>query len=236
MTFYKLQATGNDFILLIDENINNLDIKQLCNRNFAIGADGVITIDSYYNVKIYNQDGSEAKMCGNGMRCVSKLLSYLTNKNENSVYLNNTKVDLIQLDDNNAKVSMPYPMMVSFENGYYVSLLNYHYVLLTNSLNDFKFDEHLFELSNKNKCNIHIVEILNKNEIKMKSYEYGVGFTKSCGSGSLASFYALFMLDKVNDKIKVIQEGGTLNCMYDNNQFYLCGEVKLIYKGETYEI
>jgi diaminopimelate epimerase len=65
-----------------NENINNLDIKQLCNRNFAIGADGVITIDSYYNIKIYNQDGSEAKMCGNGMRCVSKLLSYLTNKNE----------------------------------------------------------------------------------------------------------------------------------------------------------
>lgn len=236
MTFYKLEATGNDFILILDEIKHDLDIKKLCDKNIGIGADGLITIDPYYNINIYNKDGSKAKMCGNGMRCVCKLLTHLTKKDGHSVYIDNNKVNLLQVSENLAKVSMPFPMMVSYQNGYYVTLLNNHYIILTESLDDFKFDENHFEISAKNKCNVHAVEIISKNEIKMKTYEYGVGFTKSCGSGSLAAFFALYMLDKVNSNLKVIQNGGTLHCLYENNQYYLCGEVNLIYKGELYEL
>ena len=76
MTFYKLQATGNDFIFFIDID-EKVDVKQLCDRRKGIGADGVIIIDSLYNVTIYNADGSLANMCGNGLRCACKLINSL---------------------------------------------------------------------------------------------------------------------------------------------------------------
>lgn len=81
--FSKMQATGNDFII-----INNLEnefqysfkllAKYLCDRHFGVGADGVLILDrgnkADYKMRIFNQDGSEAEMCGNGIRCFAKYL------------------------------------------------------------------------------------------------------------------------------------------------------------------
>ena len=88
--FEKFQGNGNDFILIDsrDNNIFNkfqsdktIAIKKLCDRQFGIGADGVIFImepdgNNYAKMIIYNSDGSEAQMCGNGIRC---LIQYLHN-------------------------------------------------------------------------------------------------------------------------------------------------------------
>lgn len=232
MNFYKLEATGNDFILILNDLNTALDIKKLCNRHEGIGADGLILIDSYFNIKIYNSDGSEAKMCGNGMRCVCKLLNYLTKKNEFNVFLNQNKIPLKQIDDNTANVLMPQPIMITYENGYFVTLLNNHYIILTHHLDYFQFNDTLINISINNHCNVHAVEIINQKEIKMKSYEYGVGRTKSCGSGSVATFFALYMLNKVNQKVNIIQEGGIVTCLCKNNQYYIQGNVNLVYKGE----
>lgn len=83
ISFFKMQATGNDFII-----INTLTqkfrysywelSKFLCNRKFGVGADGVIFLEKgkkyEFRMRIFNQDGSEAMMCGNGIRCLAKLL------------------------------------------------------------------------------------------------------------------------------------------------------------------
>ncbi len=81
--FTKMQATGNDFII-IDELeraivANKAEFAKLaCDRHFGIGADGVLFISKassgVYGMKIINPDGSEAEMCGNGMRCVALYL------------------------------------------------------------------------------------------------------------------------------------------------------------------
>lgn len=81
--FCKMQATGNDFIVincLVEKfrySYSNLS-KFLCNRKFGIGADGVIFIEksevAECKMRIFNQDGSEAGMCGNGIRCLAKYL------------------------------------------------------------------------------------------------------------------------------------------------------------------
>ena len=72
-----MQATGNDFIVLETANVSS-DLKELaitmCNRHFGIGADGIILIDSSKQplfMRIFNADGSEAGICGNGLRCFS---------------------------------------------------------------------------------------------------------------------------------------------------------------------
>lgn len=80
LTFSKMQGIGNDYIYIdcFNQTINNpsnLSIR-LSDRNFGIGADGIILISpsEYADCKmnIFNSDGSEAKMCGNGIRCVGK--------------------------------------------------------------------------------------------------------------------------------------------------------------------
>ena len=81
--FTKMQGTGNDFIILnyLNQKLeysNKLLVKFLCNRHFGVGADGVLFIEKSnvadYKMRIFNSDGMEAKMCGNGIRCLAKYL------------------------------------------------------------------------------------------------------------------------------------------------------------------
>ncbi len=77
--FTKLESAGNDFVL-IEENrfrgIANEFARQICNRHFGAGADGLLIFSGYegsnLGMKIYNADGSEAEACGNGMRAIVK--------------------------------------------------------------------------------------------------------------------------------------------------------------------
>ncbi|MDR2629991.1 MAG: diaminopimelate epimerase [Spirochaetaceae bacterium] len=83
MNFYKFQGTGNDFIIinnirekLPEEKISTI-AKRICTRKLSLGADGLLLIEEAKHggdiaVRVFNSDGSESEMCGNGMRCVSR--------------------------------------------------------------------------------------------------------------------------------------------------------------------
>ena len=80
MRFWKYQGIGNDFILL-DGTAGDLEIdtewcRRACDRHYGIGADGVLYVmpgeGTDITMRIINADGSEAEMCGNGIRCVAK--------------------------------------------------------------------------------------------------------------------------------------------------------------------
>ena len=94
--FSKWQACGNDFVLV--NAFNNEDISEIianaekiCDRHFGVGADGVIFIlpskVADFRMQIINSDGSEAEMCGNGIRCFAKCVkeANLTDKNKFTV-------------------------------------------------------------------------------------------------------------------------------------------------------
>ncbi len=81
--FVKMHGLGNDFILidclnksLGDSSFLSYLAKKLCNRNFGIGADGLMLIlassKADLQMRIFNSDGTEAQMCGNGIRCFAK--------------------------------------------------------------------------------------------------------------------------------------------------------------------
>ncbi|RQD73282.1 MAG: diaminopimelate epimerase, partial [Candidatus Syntrophonatronum acetioxidans] len=80
MNFIKMHGLGNDFIVVedLEENINLSapSITRLCQRNFGVGADGLVLIrpssKGHIRMHIYNSDGSEAEMCGNALRCVAR--------------------------------------------------------------------------------------------------------------------------------------------------------------------
>ena len=119
--FYKYQGNGNDFIIIDSRNndaynqlISNsiFNVKKLCDRNFGIGADGIIFIlnpdyDNDSRMIILNSDGSEAEMCGNGIRC---MIEYLHNQ-ENSLnnkfeYRIETKAGLKIAKYNSGKITV----------------------------------------------------------------------------------------------------------------------------------
>lgn len=104
--FSKYQGLGNDFILLDNRDFTepiispDLAIK-MCDRHFGIGGDGVIfvlpgTADTDYSMRIFNSDGSEPEMCGNGIRCLAKFIAELEGNAEvNKSYRINTLAGVI---------------------------------------------------------------------------------------------------------------------------------------------
>ncbi|MGH7854443.1 MAG: diaminopimelate epimerase, partial [Candidatus Binatia bacterium] len=80
LEFTKMHGAGNDFIFIdcLKQNIGNLAsiAKKLCDRRFGIGADQLLTIHpskvADFKMEIYNADGSQVEMCGNGIRCFAK--------------------------------------------------------------------------------------------------------------------------------------------------------------------
>ena len=114
MKFTKMHGCGNDYVYvnLFEENIDDpasLSIA-VSDRHFGIGADGLITIGpsdvADFRMRIYNADGSEAEMCGNGIRCVAKYVydHKLTNQTEISVE-SGAGIKYLQLTTENGKVT-----------------------------------------------------------------------------------------------------------------------------------
>lgn len=232
LSFFKLEASGNDFIIFVDVDYKAIDISKYANRNYGIGADGIIFIDSFYNVKIFNSDGSKALMCGNGMRCLAKLLNYLTNETEYKVFIDKKEINLLKVNDNEFQVEMPLPLLIKKDNGYYIHSLNNHIIYLKKDIDNIDFSSKDIQLSNNEKANIHYVLLIDRNNFKIKTYEYGVGKTKACGTGSLAAFFTLLMLNKVDNIVNAIQDGGIIKCSINNNKYYISGDANIIYKGE----
>lgn len=94
MKFFKYHGTGNDFIVIEaiygrPEWLDADAVKLLCDRHFGIGADGVLLIESgsmaKFFMRVFNADGSEAEMCGNGIRCVAKHVYERMGERENLI-------------------------------------------------------------------------------------------------------------------------------------------------------
>ena len=172
----KMQGCGNDFVILDYEEFKKMDCemsevaKKLCNRNFGIGADGLIipnlnTDETDIGWFFYNSDGTTAQMCGNGMRCFAKYVydKKLVSKNIFTVKtLAGTMTPEI-LENGQVKVNMSKPILepekipflpnhnlnykISVKDrifeGNAVSMGNPHFVIFI------KDDENLLELAKK---------------------------------------------------------------------------------------
>src|SRR5688572_29357567 len=87
MKFTKLQGLGNDSLIIPVEEVNNLDkpeelAQKICERNYGAGADGIVFVsqnqrdEADFASRIFNADGSEAEISGNGTRCVAAYFYY----------------------------------------------------------------------------------------------------------------------------------------------------------------
>jgi diaminopimelate epimerase len=127
--FTKYHGLGNDFILIDNRSSSTPVITpeqavKLCDRHFGIGADGVIFAlpgenGTDYTMRIFNSDGSEPEMCGNGIRCLAAFLADLEGDAKNSdQYRIHTLAGVITpqlMSDGQVKVDMGIPKLLAGE-------------------------------------------------------------------------------------------------------------------------
>ncbi|XP_073282119.1 diaminopimelate epimerase, chloroplastic-like [Primulina huaijiensis] len=126
--FVKYHGLGNDFILVdnrdtMEPKITSEQAVKLCDRNFGVGADGVIFImpginGTDYTMRIFNSDGSEPEMCGNGVRCFARFIAELENLNGKQSFTVHTGAGLIVpeiQEDGKVRVDMGEPILNASE-------------------------------------------------------------------------------------------------------------------------
>lgn len=269
MEFVKIQGTGNDFVYIncLNKSLKNpeeLAIK-LCNRYYGIGADGIILVYpskiADFQMKIYNQDGTEAEMCGNGIRGLGKYLydggytkklqldiETLAGVKNIELKLKNNKVDLVKVDmgaptftyKEADTILTNKPLYLDGKILYYtpISMGNPHAVIFVKNLNKLdiqKFGKFVENHSDfENKTNVEFIELIDKENINMRVWERGVGETLACGTGASASVVACNLLGYTADKVNVKTKGGIVKIHWDkiNNSVYLIGQVEQVFTGQ----
>ena len=224
INFIKMHGLGNDFVV-IDKRLNDINIsddliKKLSDRKSGAGCDQLITINQSNNknidakIEIFNPNGDRAEACGNGTRCVAKILFEEFSKNEiniesdvgilNAKKINNHNISVnlgklttnwkkIPLNKNIDTLNIPIDIE-GLSNGVAVNIGNPHIVLFGKNIKNIKLEK-IGPLIEKNKLfpnrtNVEIVEVINKKKIEMRVWERGVGITLACGSGACAAVYA----------------------------------------------
>lgn len=262
-SFCKMHGIGNDFVL-IDCMENKfeyrLDVlsKYLCDRHYGVGADGVILIQESdvadFKMRIFNQDGTEAEMCGNGIRCFAKYvfekgkidktefsIETLAGMKDVKLELENQKVMEITVNMGKPEIDNIKYIIEIDEKQYQVHPIgmgNPHAVCFVKNVDEFDVPRIGPILENykyfPNKTNVEFVEILDDETIKVRVWERGVGETKACGTGACASSIIAIHEKLTKDTVNVNLKGGKLEIKYDKktDTINLRGPAEMVFEGE----
>lgn len=270
--FAKLQASGNDFIL-IDVRGSRFKVqgsrlrelaKRYCERKFGVGADGLLVVEpskkASFKMRIFNADGSEAEMCGNGARCVALWIASLQRKK-------NLKFDTIagmieaKVDKEGVRIKLTDPVDLRMDfaltvlgRTIRVNFINSgvpHAVVFVEGLEKIDIEKIGRAIRFHSKfapagTNVNFVEALEKDSIALRTYERGVeAETLACGTGSVASAIislvkqqGLAVKKKRSYKVKVLTRSGEILRVYFDvkdskiSNVWLEGKAYLVYKGE----
>lgn len=260
MHFTKMHGLGNDYIYIFGEVPNDITelSQKLSDRHFGVGGDGMIYISSSdkadFKMRIFNADGSEGKMCGNGIRSVGKYVyekgytdkTHLTIDTLSGIktlelHLKSNKVESVTVDMGYAEVSNDMEIFVDGVKvvGTPVSVGNPHFIIFVPDINVAP----LYSLGPKiekhevfpNGVNVEFVEKVSDTKIRMRVWERGSGVTLACGTGASASTVAAIKKGfcRSNTPISVLLDGGTLEISVDeNNGVTMTGPAEIVYEGE----
>ncbi len=261
MKFTKMHGLGNDYLYVfgaVPENIAALSAK-LSQRHFGAGSDGMIYIGpskiADYSMRIFNADGSEARMCGNGIRCVGKYVydKGYTDKTRLTVetlsgvktlrlHLQNGKVDRVTVSMGNAQTAPPQTLEISGDTVTYVpvSVGNPHAVIFCKDAEAAPVTtlgpllEH--HPAFPGGVNVEFVQVLSPRELRMRVWERGSGVTMACGTGACASTAAAVSLGccMPDTPVTVRLDGGALEItVTPDGEVTMTGPAAFVYEGET---
>lgn len=268
--FTKMHGAGNDYIYVntLLHNINDPAKASIewSKPHFGIGSDGLVLIgkatdpEADFSMRIFNNDGSEAMMCGNASRCIGKYLhdKNLTDKNPIRLQtLSGIKILNLHTNEDNivetVTVDMGEPQSISDKTlavidearaerafkGTFVSMGNPHFVIfLDEDVEKFPVEKYgpLLEHHEAfpNRCNIEFAQVLEDGSVRMRVWERGSGITMACGTGACATAVATKTTGRGGNSTNIIMDGGTLNIAWnqDSNHIMMNGPAAIAFEGE----
>ena len=262
MRFTKMHGLGNDYLYVYAEKLPDdapeLSVR-LSERHFGAGSDGMIWIlpsnTADYQMRIFNADGSEGKMCGNGIRCVGKYLydKGYTDKTRLAIEtlsgirtldlaVEGGKVRSVTVGMGRAEVSEPIAIDAAGETlrCIPVSVGNPHAVTFVEDAEAFPLEtvgpavEH--HPAFPGGVNAEFVQVLGQNRLRMRVWERGSGITMACGTGACASAAAAVREGYCGAGVPVTVrlDGGDLAITVgEDGTVVMTGPAEMIYEGET---
>ena len=254
--FVKASACGNDFLIVDGLHARpDLDAvsRRMCERHHGLGADGVEWLfpatDADIRARLFNADGSEAEISGNGTRCVAAYLAAEQGR-ESVVVRTGAGVKTCTLvrrngaefefetDMGEPQVGDEFSIKLAFAEvrGIPVSMGNPHFVVFVNEFgpgwqgeaaeigkhHDFKYG-----------INVEFVTTGKNSDIRARFFERGVGETQSSGTGSCAAAVASIAAQRVQSPVRVHTPGGMQTVRWEERVF-LRGPARLIGRGEFF--
>ncbi len=267
--FTKMHGTGNDFIVVDCRAFKLPDPAafsiRYCHRRFGIGADQVLLLypstTADFAMKIFNADGSEVEMCGNGIRCCAKYI-WDRNLSGKQVLDIETLAGIIRPERSDADVrvdmgepildpqkipvniqseakAVDYPLSIDDRefNITFVSMGNPHAVIfLDDDVSDFQVERYgrkieMHPLFPK-RTNVEFVNAKSRTELIMRVWERGSGETLACGTGACATGVAAMIKGLTERRVTVKLLGGNLSIEWaENNHVYMTGPAVEVFEG-----
>jgi diaminopimelate epimerase len=259
ISFSKYQGSGNDFILIDDRALvfpstDSTLIRRLCHRQFGIGADGLILLQpsntADIKMRIFNQDGCEAAMCGNGLRCLIRFAYFL------GLCTDQLKVETMhdtlygRIAQNGIVTQIPLlyreyeSIDLAVEGKIFPASIVHtgvpHAVIFVDDIEGMdvpffgrRIREHT-ALSPEG-VNVNFISIHPDGLIRIRTYERGVeAETLSCGTGATAAAYVALKKGLVSNPVCLIttsKEHLIVYCSKESN-LELEGPAQLIFHGQ----
>ena len=261
MEFTKMQGLGNDYIFLncmdfTPENLSEL-ARRLSDRHFGVGGDGIICVcpseRADFQMRMFNADGSEGAMCGNGIRCLGKYvydkgltravrLAIETAAGERTLKLliQNGKVSAAEVDMGVPAVSPPIAITVNGKRCVVIpaSMGNPHAVVEVED--PAQLD--LRELGPAIEChaafpgrvNAEFVRVSGPKRLDMRVWERGSGETLACGTGACAAAAAMMAAGRLARAASVFLPGGRLEVRWSekSGHMLMTGPAVTVFDGQ----
>ena len=265
MDFTKMQGIGNDYVYVdcFKEQVKEPGAvaRFISDRRFGIGSDGLILICpsriADCRMEMYNTDGSQGKMCGNGIRCVGKYVydhglvpsdrrsltvETLAGVKELRLEVEEGKAVRLTVDMGKPSLTSEISESVTIEGKEWnftgIDVGNPHAVYFvedTDSLDLEKMGPH-FEYHERfmpDRVNSEFIRVIDRNHIQMRVWERGSGETWACGTGAAASAMASILSGYTEDEVTVSLRGGDLKIRLDreSGHLFMTGPAAEVFHG-----
>ena len=268
LSFIKMEALGNDCIV-IDALRSRFQesprfVRKLCHRQFGIGADQLLVLSKSrkadFKMRVFNADGSEAEMCGNGIRCVARYIREMKYTAKREMMIETLAgIRLVRVTSKNVQVNLGAPKLKGKEIPAHLSgriinrplkidtkdfritclsLGNPHCIIFQENLETFDVkrfgslieNHHLFP----NRVNVSFVNVLSTTGMKVRVWERGAGETLACGTAGAATLVAAVLNGFTERKAKVELAGGELEVEWnrEDNSVWISGPAEKVFEGQ----
>jgi diaminopimelate epimerase len=261
--FTKAHGAKNDFLLTWSKDAQAEDLRAvaiaICDRHTGIGADGWILVtppteESTASIRLFNSDGSEAELSGNGTRCAAALLidagfsvetikirtgagpkELRTIESGGTRYLFEMNMGTALVRDENVRFVLPLR-----SGSVDVTILDVGNPQCAVFVGDFDLNwrdlgrEIESHANFPHKTNVSFVRAVDEHTIDVRFYERGAGETMSSGTGSTGAAAAAIIRGLASSPVTVITPAGPLDIRRDGTSFFLTGPAEIIAKGEFY--